>query len=157
MKKEAKYFLTHNNIYFKYSEINLNISFDIKKRLGENFGLIKIYYSEFIDLAVRMSLNKHLKKLLELVLKIEEDDDDPPSSLMFCLNEADRLRKEINNKYARFLEKKDREIEEKKIEIVEKDIKNKLIAYRINMMSYQRVKPSNYYDDEIVEERHRSR
>ncbi len=157
MKKITKYFLNRKSNYIKYSEFVLDNSFDVRKKLGDGIGIIKLFDSEMINYSVSSILEKHFKKIIELLLKLEEDDD-PSSGLIFCLDEADRLKKEIINKYSRYLDKKQKSILEKKIELIENDIKNKLILYRMNMMSYNHPlkEKSEYYEDE-KEEIHRHR
>ena len=155
MKRKGNYLLNQNCIYQSYSEINRGISFDIKKRLGESTGTISIFDSDFVGYTIKVSLDKHLKKLLELLLKVEEGDEDPSGTLMFCLDESERLRRQFINKYDRFLEKKQKDFLERKIDIIQKDIKNKLVTYRLSMMAMST--PQNNYYEEAVEERHRTR
>ena len=59
------------------------------------------------------------------------------------------------NKYDKFLKKTQIEFINKKIELIEKEVKNKLIAYRlIHSSMFNEI---NEDEDELEEERHRSR
>lgn len=152
MKKKNKYFLNKERKYLRYAAINLNTSYDIKKRLGESFEIIKFYNEEFITFAVKMSLDKQFKKLLEFIIETDEDGDSP-SDLILCLNETDKIRKEIINKYAGLLDKKEKEFFKKKLAIIENDIKNKFIACQLNMMAFN--EQENAIEDNIEVRHHR--
>ena len=158
--KISKYILIKEKKYRKYSNINLFSSFDMAKKSNqERIGIIKFYNEEIINYVVTKSVDNHFNKLLDLIVNIEEDGD-APDGLMLCLNETDRFKKELMNKYARFLDKKKKELLMKKIEIVEKEIKNKLIAYKLSKMTYSNMQNTfinNDYEEEMEEVHHRSR
>lgn len=153
--KKMKYLLVKKTKYQKYSSINTDTSYDMKKRKDkESIGTIKFYDKKIIQYVIKKSLNSHFKKLLDLIVKIEEDDDNP-DGLLLCLNELEKLKRETNNKHAKFLENKQKEIINKKIEIIEHELKEKIMFFKISKAN----KVYNAFEEDYEEEkeRHRSR
>ena len=132
MKTKTKYVLLKKSIYKKIEMFDFNDSFNMtKKNDDERIGVIKFYDDRIISGAVKRSIDNRFKKLLELIASIEENDEDPSNGYIFCLDEAAKFKREMINKYDKFLKKTQLEFINKKIELIEKDIKNKLIAYRL--------------------------
>ena len=96
------------------------------------------------------------KKLLELLSKLEESDEDPSEGLMICLDEVSKFKSEVINKYNKFLKKNQMDLINKKLELIEKEIKNKLLECRMIHASVLE-KVHEEKDEEIVNERRRSR
>lgn len=132
MKVKTKYILFKKSIYKKIITYNFSESLDIsKKRDKQRIGVIKFYDDKTINRVIKNSIDNRFKKILELMASCEESDSDPSEGLVFCLDEVAKFKREIVNKYAKFLKKKELEFNNKKIEVMEKEIKNKLIAYRL--------------------------
>ena len=129
---KIKYKLVRDNNFKKYLDIKINNSYNVNKKLDkERIGLIKFYDDDLIYKVIKKKMDINFKQILELMLKIEEDDSDPSEGLMMCLNELDRLNKEYINKYRRFLDKKRQMLMEKKIIILDQEIKMKLFNMQI--------------------------
>ncbi len=127
-----KYKLAKKNIFRNYISINISKSYNVNKKLDEeSLGLIKFYDEELINKAIKRKIDIKFKYIFELMLRIEEDDSDPSEGLMICLNELDKLKKEIINKYHKFLDKKKQEFLRKKIMLLENEIKMKLFNMQI--------------------------
>ena len=132
MKTKTKYILVKKNNYKKIIDYNFSESLDIsKKKDKERIGKIKFYDEKIISRVIKKSIDNRFKKLLELIANLEESDNDPSEGLIFCLDETAKFKREMINKYNKFLKKNQIEFINKKIELVEKEIKNKLIAYRL--------------------------
>lgn len=154
VKKNNKYILIKKSIYQKIILFKYDDSFNMtKKKDKERLGVIKFYDDKIISSVIKRSIDNRFKKLLELIASIEESDNDPSSGLIFCLDEANKFKREMVNKYNKFLKKSQIEFINKKIELIEKEVKNKLIAYRL--MHSEIFK--NIDDEEYEEERSRSR
>lgn len=154
VKKNNKYILIKKSIYQKIVLFKYDDSFNMtKKKDKERLGVIKFYDDKIISSVIKRSIDNRFKKLLELIASIEESDNDPSSGLIFCLDEANKFKREMVNKYNKFLKKSQIEFINKKIELIEKEVKNKLIAYRL--MHSEIFK--NIDDEEYEEERSRSR
>ena len=156
MKKTNKYILIKKNKFKKISKFNYEDSFDMpKKKDKERIGVIKFYDDKIITPVIKKSIDNRFKKILELIARLEESDEDPSTGYIFCLDEANKFRKEMINKYNRFLKKREIDFNNKKIELIEKELNNKLIAYRL--MNSPIFDNEEVDEEEFVEERHRSR
>ena len=155
MKKTNKYILVKKNKFKKISVFNYEDSFEMSKRKDkQRIGVIKFYNDKIISGVIKKSIDNHFKKILELIALIEESDDDPSNGYIFCLDEASKFKQEMVNKYNRFLKKDRIEFINKKIELIEKELKNKLITYRL---MHSPIFDELEEEEEITEERHRSR
>ena len=155
MKKNSKYILVRENDFKKIVLFNFDESFEMtKKKDKERIGVIKFYDEKIINSAIKKSIDYRFKKLLELIASLDETDADPSNGLLFCLDETNKFKQEMINKYNRFLKKSQIEFINKKIEFIEKEIKNKLILYRLmNSPMFEDLED----EDELLEERSRSR
>lgn len=157
MKTKTKYILIKKSIYKKIESYEFNESFNMtKKKDDERIGVIKFYDEEVISKVIKRSIDNRFKKLLELIATIEEGDEDPSNGYIFCLDEAAKFKREMINKYNKFLKKTQLEFINKKIELIEKDMKNKLIAYRLlHSPIFNNVMMND--EEEIEEERKRGK
>ncbi len=154
MKKSNKYILVKDAKFKKVISYNFDESLEILKRKDKTrIGVIKFYDEKIVSQVIKKSIDYRFKKLLELIASLEESDTDPSSGLIFCLDEAAKFKQEIINKYSSFLKKSQIEFINKKIELIEKEVKNKLIAYRLMYSPMFQ----NVDEEEIEEERTRSR
>ncbi len=154
MKATLKYILIKKSIYKKIVSCNFDNSLNVpKKQDKERIGTIRFYDQKIIERVVKKSIDNHFKKLLELLASIDESDADPSEGLMFCLDEVAKFKRELINKYNKFMKKEKVELINKKIELIEKEIKDKLLACRL--VHSRKVK--SIEDEEIVEEKRRSR
>ena len=154
LKKTNKYILIKKSIYKRIISFKYTDSLDItKKKDKERIGVIKFYDDKIIAKVIKKSIDNRFKKLLELIANLEESDDDPSEGLIFCLDETAKFKREIINKYNEFLKKSQIEFINKKIELIEKEVKNKLIAYRLMHSKIF----ENVQEEEIEEEKSRSR
>ncbi len=156
MKTKTKYVLIKKSIYKKMVSYNFDESFSMTKKTDkERIGIIKFYDEKTIQKVIKRSIDNRFKKILELIADIEESDEDPSNGYLFCLDEAEKFKREMINKYDRFLKKTQLEFINKKIEMIEKELKNKLIAYRLihspifNSMEME--------EDDYTEERRRGK
>ncbi len=153
--KINKYILLKKSSYKKIVSFEFNKSFNIaKKKDDERIGIIKFYDDKIINKAIKRNIDNRFKKLLELMASIEESDEDPSNGYIFCLDETAKFKREMINKYDKFLKKTQLEFINKKIELIEKQIKNKLIAYRL---IHSKVFESDKEESEEIEEKNRRR
>ena len=155
MKTKTKYVLVKEKVYKKVISYEFDESFNMtKKKDKERIGIIKFYDEKIINQAIKKSIDNRFKKLLELIANLEESDEDPSNGLIFCLDESAKFKREMINKYNKFLKKTQIEFINKKIELIEKEVKNKLITYRL---MHSPLFTEMEDEDEYEEERHRSR
>ena len=154
MKTKTKYVLIKKSVYKEIISCNFDNSLNVpKKQDKERIGTVKFYDQKIIERVIKKSIDNRFKKLLELLASIDESDADPSEGLMFCLDEIAKFKRELINKYNKFMKKEKVELINKKIELIEKEIKDKLLACRL--VHSQKVKSID--DEEIVEEKRRSR
>ena len=157
--KKTKYLLVKEKKYKKYASINVDVSFDMKKKNDkDSIGTIKFYDDKLTDKVITKSIENRFKKLLEFVVECEEDSD--PEGLLLALNETEKFKREMINKYEKFLDKKKMEFNQKKVNLIIENLKKKLITYRL-MQTPVFIKQNDYqnenYEDDYEEERHRTR
>lgn len=157
--KKNKYLLVKEKKYKKYININVDVSFDMKKKKDkDSIGTIKFYDEIITDKVITKSIENRFKKLLEFVVECEEDSD--PEGLLLALNETEKFKREMINKYEKFLDKKKMEFNQKKVDLIIQNLKKKLITYRL-MQTPVFIKQNDYqnedYEDDYEEERHRTR
>ena len=160
MKTKTKYVLIKENNFKKIESYDFNESFNMtKKQDDERIGVIKFYDDNIIGGVIKRSIDNRFKKILELIASIEESDEDPSNGYMFCLDEAEKFKREMINKYNKFLKKTQLEFINKKIELIEKDMKNKLITYRLlhSPIFNNVVMEDDSYEENYEEERRRGK
>ncbi len=159
MKTKIKYVLIKESLYKKIESYDFNESFTMtKKKDDERIGVIKFYDDDVIAGVIKRSIDNRFKKLLELIANIEESDEDPSNGYLFCLDETEKFKREMINKYNKFLKKTQLEFINKKIELIEKDMKNKLIAYRLlHSAIFNNVMEADEYEEDYEEERRRGK
>ena len=127
MKTKTKYVLVKKNNFKKVVSYNFDKSFDMTKKKDKyRIGVIKFYNEKIVNGVVQKIIDNRFKKILELIASLEESDSDPSEGLIFCLDEATKFKREMINKYNSFLKKTQIEFINKKIELIEKEVKNKL-------------------------------
>ena len=157
MSKKDKYVLIKKSIYKEIETYEFNESYKVsKKNDDKRIGVIKFYDDKIISKVIQRSIDNRFKKLLELLSKLEESDEDPSEGFMICLDEVSKFKSEVINKYNKFLKKNQVDLANKKLELIEKEIKNKLLECRMIRTSILE-KVHETKDDEIVSERRRSR
>lgn len=157
MKKNNKYVLLKKSIYKKMESYEFNEAYKVSKKDDDKrIGVIKFYDDKIIIKVIQRSIDNRFKKLLELLSKLEESDEDPSEGLMICLDEVSKFKSEVINKYNKFLKKNQMDLINKKLELIEKEIKNKLLECRMIHTSVLE-KVHEEKDEEIVNERRRSR
>ncbi len=129
-------------IYFEYNKINgFNMTpknKNIKLKNAINVNKMIIVNPSFIEKIVDKKINKKLIQLINLIINISDnDEEDPASSLMYSLNEVEKFKREVLNKYLAFLNKKQLEKLDQKIKYLEQEVTMK--AYYVNERFYQDV------------------
>ena len=135
-------------MYFEYDKLNgFNMSSknkNIKLRDAINVNKVVIINPTFIEKVINKKINLKIKKLIDLISNIyESDDEDPAGSLMQALNEVEKFKREMINKYLNYMSKEQVNLLEKKIEILESEVMS--YAYKLNEQKF------SLYDNEEYE------
>ncbi len=142
--------------YIKCLDINLSSCYEIeKKKNNKGVGTLKLYSKELINSVVTKSVKTNFKKILKFVLDI--DDDPNPDGVMLVISHVEKFKLELINKQRKYLKKKEYENLLKKIEKIEKELKNKVLAYQFSRLVSQKLAgyQEEVYDEELETRRRR--
>ncbi len=110
-----------------------------------NVKNIEVCDRKLANPVVYVKVHTMYKKLLNLLAELLTDDDDSGDSYREALNQIERFRMIIKNKYRDFLLRQDLEKMSKKLVILQKEANNKLLEihnYRINELKEETNKRS---------------
>ena len=134
MKQDTKYLVvkTKNQKEIVYMEYDKLTGYDITPKKKKTFAdciqvnkMILIQPS-LIEKLVHKKVDRHFKRLLMMVTMLLESDDDTGTSLRECLNEIEKFRLEIKNKYRDYLTKEELNLMAKKLMILKEEAKMRL-------------------------------
>ncbi|MBR3661386.1 MAG: hypothetical protein IKN63_05785 [Bacilli bacterium] len=136
--------------YFEYDKLDgygmIPKNKNIKLRDAINVNKMVIINPSFIEKLINKKINSKIKKLIDLISTIyENDDDDPAGSLMQALNEVEKFKREMINKYLNYMSKEQVDLLEKKINILETEVMNH--AYKLNEQQFSKYENSMEYED----------
>jgi len=92
---------------------------------GQEISDIKICSKKLAHPLVSDKVLKKYEKLILLLTKLLLSDDDSGEAFNLILNEIEKFRQEIKNKYRYYLEKDELEYMAKQLTIIQKEAKNK--------------------------------
>lgn len=138
------------------NKVNMNlddlIGFSIKPKHGLKYdGIIvtklNLLNNEFASKVIKRKVKKRLESYLKSLIDFLDDNDDG-ESLRHALNDITRYKEIIKTKYDKYLEDKYKELLNKKIEVVEEEMKNKLLYMQMLYENYYRNSYDNYEYEE---------
>ena len=120
----------------KYELLYLDniVGFSMPKRKDFSVDNINLYNKYFCHHLVIKKVNKLYNKLLLLLTELLVTDDESGDTYREALNQIERFRIQIKNKYRMFLERKELEEMSKQLKLLQMEAKNKMISVN---MSYQ--------------------
>ena len=83
-----------------------------------------------IEKVLKKKIKRKLDLYLQFIVNVIDDEDTDPSNLRYVLDDLERYRRTIINKYQRYLDEKYINLLLKKIEILNNELKTKLIYMR---------------------------
>ena len=131
-KKSATYFTVDG-----YSLNSKNKNIKLKDAI--NVNKMVIINQSLIDKVIDRNIDSKFKKLINLILGIYDTSDDPAGNMMLALNEVEKFKREVINKYVNYMNKKQLEKLERKIRLLEGEIAKKsyLMNERIDEVEYE--------------------
>ncbi|MCI5701946.1 MAG: hypothetical protein MR266_04195 [Erysipelotrichaceae bacterium] len=131
-KKSATYFTVDG-----YSLNSKNKNIKLKDAI--NVNKMVIINQSLIDKIINRNIDSKFKKLINLILGIYDTSDDPAGNMMLALNEVEKFKREVINKYVNYMNKKQLEKLERKIRLLEGEIAKKsyLMNERIDEVEYE--------------------
>lgn len=147
-KKEVTYFEYDKLKGFNMTSKNKNL----KLKDAINVNKMVIINPSFIEKLITKKINMKMKKLIDLIANIyysDDDDEDPAGTLMQALNEVEKFKREILNKYLDYMTKEQLKLLEQKIKILESEV-----TMHVYILNEKKV---NENAKELEEEYHKSR
>ena len=118
-------------IYFECNKLNgyqiTSKNKNIKLKDAINVNKMVIINPSFINKLIDKNINRKLEKLIKYIIGIYDADDDPAGNLMQALNEVEKFKREIINKYLAYMNKK---------QLKDLDQKLKILENQVTMQSY---------------------
>lgn len=134
-KKQVIYFECNKLNGYQMTAKNKNI----KLKDAINVNKMVIINQSLIDKIINRNIDSKFKKLINLILGIYDTSDDPAGNMMLALNEVEKFKREVINKYVNYMNKKQLEKLERKIRLLEGEIAKKsyLMNERIDEVEYE--------------------
>ena len=95
--------------------------------MGMEVNKMVVINPSFIEKVLKKKIKRKLDLYLQFIVSVIDDEDTDPSNLRFVLDDLERYRRTIINKYQRYLDEKYINLLLKKIELLSNEIKTKLI------------------------------
>ncbi len=126
--------------YFDYDKID---GYNLKAKKNTNFfddinvSRVIIINPSFSEKIAKKKMDAKFERLL-MMMNIVCEEDDSGEGLDIVLDEANKFRMELINKYRKFIEEEDLNLMLKKIEIIERELKlrRKAIDYTNGLGEY---------------------
>ncbi|MDD3241885.1 MAG: hypothetical protein PHQ64_03870 [Bacilli bacterium] len=128
---DIKYYVVKDNknktiTYFEYDKMkgyDITPKSNVKIKDAINVNKMVIINPTMINKMVIKKLNNKFEKLLKIITLIYEEDSDDDVGYRHALNELEKLRMEMINKYKEHITKEEEELFLKKLEILETELK----------------------------------
>ena len=131
---DKKYYIVKNKndkaiTYFEYDKME---GYDLTPKKGMkiedaiNVNKVVIINPSLAEKVAKRKFDLKFRKLLTLLNVIFESDDDTSTAYQERLNEVSKLRMELINKYRKHLEKEEADLMNKKLDILEQELKLRL-------------------------------
>lgn len=133
MNNKNHYILCKKNfnqelVYIHYSEAD-GFKFKPKNQLkynGIKVNEMVVINSSFIEKVLKRKIKRKLDSYLQFLIQLLDEGTEDPTSLRHALTDLDRYRRTILNKYRNYLDKKYIDLLLKKLDVLERELKNKL-------------------------------
>lgn len=104
---------------------------------GNEVRDIKVVDTKLATALVNKQVSKKYEKLINYLTELLVDDDDSGDTYREALNQIEKFRQEIKNKYRKFLKQKELEMMSKKLIILQKEANKRLLDIQNNYYKYQ--------------------
>lgn len=130
MGKEQKFLVVKNKDskeikYFEYDKIsgyNIKPNPNLKFQDAINVNKMILINPSLIEKMVDKKIKRRFDYLINLLSVVYENDDDTGEGLKLALNEAEKFRIELNNKYRQYINEEKFDLLQKKIAILEDEL-----------------------------------
>lgn len=138
--KERRYTLVRESdkneiVYVDYSKLS-GFKFEPRKGLdyeGIRVNKLILIKPSFVEKILKRKIQIRLKMYLNYMISImsEQGESDNPGRLQMVLDDLHRYEMLIKNKYRRYLDDKFYAILQKKVEMLEQELKAKMFSHRL--------------------------
>ena len=104
---------------------------------GSDVRDIKVIDTKLASNLVSKQVSKKYEKLINYLAELLVDDDDSGDSYREVLNQIEKFRQEIKNKYRKFLKQKELETMSKKLVLLQKEANKRLFEIQNNIYKYE--------------------
>jgi predicted nucleotide-binding protein (sugar kinase/HSP70/actin superfamily) len=104
---------------------------------GESIRDIKVIDKNLAYSLVTKQVSKKYEKLISYLTELLIDDDDSGETYREALNQIEKFRQEIKNKYRKYLKQKELEAMSKKLVILQKEANKRLDEIKSNLYKYE--------------------
>ncbi|MBR3146502.1 MAG: hypothetical protein IKF47_04475 [Bacilli bacterium] len=105
---------------------------------GSEVRDIKVVDTKLASALVNKQVSKKYEKLIIYLTELlVDDDDDSGETYREALNQIEKFRQEIKNKYRKFLKQKELEMMSKKLIILQKEANKRLLEIQNNIYKYE--------------------
>lgn len=133
MKTSNRYVLCKNSknkeiVYINY-DVKDGFKFKPKNKVkysGVKVNEMVIINPSFIEKVLKRKVKNKLDKYLQVLIALLESEDEDPTSLRHALNDLEKYRRTVINKYRIYLDKKYVDLLLKKLDVIERELKEKL-------------------------------
>lgn len=98
--------------------------------IGVNVNKMVVIKPSFVEKVLKKKVKRKLDLYLQFIVSILDDEDTDPTNLRIVLDDVERYRRTIINKYQLYLDEKYVNLLLKKIDLLSHEIKMKLIYAR---------------------------
>ena len=103
---------------------------------GNEVRDIKVVDTKLASSLVNKQVSKKYEKLINYLTELLIDDDDSGETYREALNQIEKFRQEIKNKYRKFLKQKELEMMSKKLVVLQKEANKRLLEIQ-NSYKYE--------------------
>lgn len=104
---------------------------------GNEVKDIKVVDTKLATALVSKQVSKKYEKLINYLTELLVDDDDSGDTYREALNQIEKFRQEIKNKYRKYLKQKELEMMSKKLVILQKEANKRLFEVQDNIFRYE--------------------
>lgn len=98
--------------------------------MGMEVNKMVVINPSLIEKVLKKKIKRKLDLYLQFIVSVIDDEDTDPSNLRYVLDDLERYRRTIINKYQHYLDEKYINLLLKKIEVLNNELKTKLIYMR---------------------------
>ena len=103
--------------------------------IGLSVNKMVIIKPSFVEKVLKKKVKRKLDLYLQFIVSILDDEDTDPTNLRFVLDDLERYRRTIINKYQLYLDEKYINLLLKKIDLLNHEIKMKLIYTQMRVQN----------------------